>query len=191
MTGKEEGLLLHPSPCKVVCLVGSTKPQWKQRYRQVEEELTKAGYAVFTVVWFRGQLPNFEKHRSLLETIHFQKIRSSDAVVLIHKDAKGKHTSMEMEFARRINRPVIVFGTIKQTTDELSKVDRAYIQVVSQIQETLDYYTKICEKLKKEKKWSKSDAHHFMMYGKIVYELRQVLALLVSPSTPTSGGKKE
>lgn len=104
---------------KVVCLVGSTKPQWKKRYRQVEEELTQSGFVVFSVVWFRGELENFEKHRPLLETIHFQKIRRSDAVVLIHSDAKGHHTSMELEFASKIGKPIVTFTTVNETTEKL------------------------------------------------------------------------
>lgn len=99
---------------KAVCLVGSTHPKWKKRYRQVEEELTKAGYVVLTVVWFKDQLPKFESHRDLLERIHFQKIRLANAVVLIHKDAVGKHTAMEMEFAEKIGRKVVVFDTIEK-----------------------------------------------------------------------------
>jgi len=94
---------------RAVCLVGSTHPKWKARYRQAEEELTKMGYVVLTVVWFKDQLPNFEDHRDLLERVHFQKIRLADAVVLIHPDAIGKHTAMEIEFARSIEKPVVTF----------------------------------------------------------------------------------
>lgn len=105
---------------KAVCLVGSTHPKWKARYRFVEEELTKAGYVVLSVVWFKDQLPDFETHRDLLERIHFQKIRLADAVVLIHPEAKGKHTLMEMEFAEKIGKPVVSF-TVIQITKELLK----------------------------------------------------------------------
>lgn len=94
---------------RAVCLVGSTHPKWKQQYRLAEEELTKVGYVVLSVVWFKDQLPNFEHHRDLLERIHFQKIRLSDAVVLTHPDAIGKHTAMEIEFAKEIGKPVVTF----------------------------------------------------------------------------------
>jgi hypothetical protein len=102
--------VLNGTKCpNAVCLVGSTHPKWKQQYRKVEEELTKVGYVVLSVVWFKDQLPNFERHRDLLETIHFQKIRLADAVVLIHHDAVGKHTAMEIEFAKKIGKPVVTF----------------------------------------------------------------------------------
>lgn len=104
---------------RTICLVGSTRREWKKRYRQVEEELSKAGFVVVSVVWFRGQLPHFEKHRELLERIHFQKIRIAHAVVLIHPDAKGKHTKIEMAFAKEIGKPVLTFKHPKQTIQRL------------------------------------------------------------------------
>ena len=109
---------------KAVCLVGSTKDKWRKQYRMVEEQLTKAGFVVLSVVWFRGDLPDFESHRELLERIHFQKIRLSDAVVWIHKDAKGKHTSMEIEFARQIGKPVVVFQNVFQVHKEIVKGEK-------------------------------------------------------------------
>lgn len=98
---------------RAVCLVGSTHPRWKSRYRLVEEELTKAGYVVLSVVWFKDQLSDFETHRELLERIHFQKIRLADAVVLIHHDALGIHTRMELEFAEKIGKPIVTFVGIE------------------------------------------------------------------------------
>lgn len=114
--------LMNLEPTRVLCLVGSTQRQWKSRYRQVEEGLTKAGYAVFTVVWFRGQLENFESHRDLLERVHCQKIRSSDAVVLIDKNALGKHTALELDFALMIGKPVVICHSIEATLDELREL---------------------------------------------------------------------
>jgi len=99
---------------KAICLVGSTDPKWKKCYREVEEQLTLAGYVVLTVVWFKDELPNFEQHRPLLEKIHFQKIRLSDIVVLTHKDAIGKHTAIEIEFAKKIGKPVVTYTTKQQ-----------------------------------------------------------------------------
>ena len=111
---------------KAVCLVGSTKPIWKRRYRQVEEELTLAGYVVLTVVWFKDELANFESHRDLLERIHFQKIRLSDVVVLIHDDAIGQHTAMEMKFAKDIGKPVVSFTAIEETKSLLEEMIAFY-----------------------------------------------------------------
>jgi hypothetical protein len=92
---------------KVICLVGSTKPEWRQRYREVLEKLTLMGNAVFTVVWFKGDFQgDFEARRELMEKVHFLKIRTSNVIVCISKDAIGEHTQMEMEYARSIGKPV-------------------------------------------------------------------------------------
>lgn len=92
---------------KVICLVGSTKPEWRQRYREVLEKLTLMGNAVFTVVWFRGDFQgDFEARRELMEQVHYLKIKTSDAVVCISHDAIGEHTQMEMDYAKSIGKPV-------------------------------------------------------------------------------------
>ena len=99
---------------KVVCLVGSTKPEWRQKYKQVEEALTLMGNAVFTVVWFRGDFKgDFELRRELMERVHFLKIRSSDVVVCIDRKAVGEHTAFEMDYARNIGKPVYFFDEVK------------------------------------------------------------------------------
>ena len=92
---------------KVICLVGSTKPEWRQRYREVLEKLTLMGNAVFTVVWFRGDFQgDFEARRELMDQVHYLKIRASEVVVCISKNAIGEHTEMEMAYARSIGKPV-------------------------------------------------------------------------------------
>ena len=92
---------------KVICLVGSTSQEWRQKYREVLEKLTLMDNAVFTVVWFRGDFEgDFEARRELMEQVHFLKIRASDVVVCISKNAVGKHTQMEMEYARKMGKPV-------------------------------------------------------------------------------------
>jgi len=106
-------------PHSILCLVGSTSPDWKARYRHVLVELTKKSYICQTVVWFKDELENFETHRELLESIHFQKVRMAEAVVLIHKDAVGKHTTMEMDYAKSLKIPVVTFSTIEETSREL------------------------------------------------------------------------
>jgi len=71
------------------------------------------GNAVFTVVWFRGDYPgDFEARRDLLEKVHFLKIRSSDIVVCIDRNALGEHTKMEIEYAKRIGKPFYFFDEI-------------------------------------------------------------------------------
>jgi hypothetical protein len=99
---------------QVVCLVGSTKPEWRQKYREVLEKLTLMGNAVFTVVWFRGDFQgDFEARRDLMERVHFLKIDSSEVVVCIDRDAVGEHTMMEMDYARKQGVPVYFFDEIQ------------------------------------------------------------------------------
>lgn len=100
---------------KVVCLVGSTKPEWRQKYREVLEKLTLMGNAVFTVVWFRGDFQgDFESRRDLMEKVHFLKITSSEVVVCIDREAVGEHTSMEMAYARTLGKPVYFFDEVRK-----------------------------------------------------------------------------
>ncbi|TET28301.1 MAG: hypothetical protein E3J73_01110 [Candidatus Bathyarchaeum sp.] len=107
------------SPHKIVCLVGSTRPECQGRYQQVNRELCLAGYLVVTVSLFKTDVEDIEKHRDLLESIHLQKIHLSDVVVLIHKDAIGTHTAMELDYCKKIGKPTVVFDTIDQTCKEI------------------------------------------------------------------------
>ena len=98
---------------KVVCLVGSTKPEWRQKYREVLEALTLMGNACFTVVWFRGDFDgDFEARRELMESVHFLKIRASQIVVCIDRKAVGEHTKKEMDYAHDIGKQVLFFDEI-------------------------------------------------------------------------------
>ena len=99
---------------KVICLVGSTKPEWRQKYREVLEKLTLMGNAVFTVVWFRGDFKgNFEARRELMEHVHFLKIFTSDVVVCIDRKAVGDHTKLEMDYAKKLGKPVFFFDELE------------------------------------------------------------------------------
>ncbi len=72
------------------------------------------GNAVFTVVWFRGDFDgDFEARRKLMEEVHLLKIRASDYVVCIDRNAIGEHTKMEMEFAKDIGRVVCFFDEVE------------------------------------------------------------------------------
>jgi hypothetical protein len=107
---------------KVVCLVGSTKPEWKAKYREVLEKLTLMGNAVFTVVWFRGDfLGDFESRRELMEDVHFLKIRTSDVVVCIDRKAVGEHTALEMRYADNHLIPCYFFDEIESVRHENRK----------------------------------------------------------------------
>ena len=104
---------------KVVTLIGSTKKEWQNRYRQVERELTLAGYVVISVGLFKTDVPNIETYRELLESIHFQKIDMADVVVLIDKKAEGEHTSLEKEHCKEIGKPMVTFTTSEDCRKEI------------------------------------------------------------------------
>ena len=116
---KKEELTEMDKPHKVVCLVGSTSSKWQQRYRQVERELCLAGYVVISVNLFKTDVDDIEKYRDLLESIHFQKIRMSDVVVLIHPDAVGTHTALELNYCKKIGKPVAIFTTIEDAVKQI------------------------------------------------------------------------
>jgi hypothetical protein len=104
---------------KVVCLVGSTKPEWRRKYREVLEAMTLMGNAVFTVVWFRGDFKgDFEARRPLMEQVHFLKIQTSDVVVCIDHEAVGEHTALEMEYARSLGKVVCFFDEVEGDLSE-------------------------------------------------------------------------
>ena len=104
----------HRIENKVVCLVGSTKQEWRAKYREVLEKLTLMGNAVFTVVWFRGDfVGDFESRRELMEKVHFLKIKSSDVVVCIDRNAFGEHTKMEREYAEYVGKPFYFFDEVE------------------------------------------------------------------------------
>jgi len=100
---------------KVICLCGSTKPEWRVKYREVLETLTLMGNAVFTVVWFRGDFyGDFEQRRPLMEQVHYLKIRSSEAVVVIDRKAVGEHTAEEIAYAETLGIPVYFYDQVSE-----------------------------------------------------------------------------
>jgi len=74
-----------------------------------------------TVSLFKTDVPNIEDYRDLLESIHFQKIRLADAVVLIHKDAIGTHTALELKYCQKIGKRTITFENVDQCDRELQR----------------------------------------------------------------------
>jgi hypothetical protein len=94
----------------VVTLVGTTaKPESREQYAKVARKLCLFGYVVISVNLFRSDVPDIEKYRDLLESIHFQKIDMADMVVLIHKDTIGPHTKIELDYARQVGKRILVF----------------------------------------------------------------------------------
>lgn len=104
---------------RVVTLIGTTQPAWRQRYAEVNRELTLTGYLVVSVGVFRDDLKDIEIHRHTLESIHFQKIDMADVVVLIDEKAVSTNTAIEMAYARRIGKPFVVFHNTKQAISEI------------------------------------------------------------------------
>lgn len=111
----------------VVCLVGSTKPLWKEQYLKVQRELAFRGYVVLSVSAFKvaEEDEEMESHRDLLEQIHFAKMDMAEAVVLIHLDAIGTHTHMEINRTLAQGKPFVVFHHI----DQVDKALRAELGV--------------------------------------------------------------
>lgn len=103
----------------VVTLIGSTAKKWMKQYDEVNRILTLNGFVVISVAIFRHHVSNIEAHRDILERIHHQKIQLADLVVLIHKDAIGTHTKLEMEFCRKIGKHIITFECPSQAIREI------------------------------------------------------------------------
>ncbi len=105
----------------VVCLVGSTKPEWRQRYMDVQRELCYRGYVVLSVSVFKNGANEveMESHRALLERIHFKKMDMAEVVVLVHADAVGTHTAMEIARCHRQGKPVVVFTNGEETDSRI------------------------------------------------------------------------
>jgi len=108
----------------VVCLVGSASRKWKKQYQLVQKELCLAGYVVLSVSLFKDEMDDIEQFRGLLESIHCQKIRMADVVVVVHKDAIGSHTAAELEYCKLIRKPVVIFDTAEQTVKEIENLVR-------------------------------------------------------------------
>jgi len=88
----------------VITLCGSTR--FRSLYESLNEELTLKGYCVLSVGVF--QHPEKEKYRSVLESIHFQKIRMADIIAVINKDGYiGRNTQLEILYAQTLSKPII------------------------------------------------------------------------------------
>lgn len=104
---------------KIVTLVGSTSSKWQQQYHEVAKNLCLAGYVVISVNLFKTDVDDIEKYRELLESIHFQKMDMADVVVLIHKNAIGPHTQLELNYCDKRLKLVVVYTTIEETIRDI------------------------------------------------------------------------
>lgn len=73
-------------------------------FDEVMLDLTKAGWAVFTIGSHRGAdsslNPAVHGYREIFEWLHMDKIAKSDAIIVINKGGYiGKHTAAEVDYA--------------------------------------------------------------------------------------------
>ncbi len=90
-------------------------------------ELTKAGYAVWTIGSHRGAdsslNPAVHGYREIFEKLHFDKIRHSDIIVVINKDGYfGEHTQREINLASVLQKRIywyVSHGAVPSWTELL------------------------------------------------------------------------
>ena len=91
---------------KIITLCGPTVNKYE--YKQVNMILTLAGNVVLSCGVFRNDFAEIEKHRELLEVIHKKKIDMSQIVFVINVNGFiGKHTSEEIEYAKKTGKTIL------------------------------------------------------------------------------------
>lgn len=96
----------------VVCLCGSTR--FEKETKEMAENLTLAGQIVLMVNYWskkdklhEPQNPIDEEIKAMLDDIHKEKIKMSDYVLVMNVGGYwGASTQSEINFARRIGKPV-------------------------------------------------------------------------------------
>jgi len=95
----------------IITLCGSTK--FKEEYIETYESISLQGYIVLSVACFSHADNKYGKEvdietKAMIDAMHLSKISISDAVVVINKDNYiGESTAREIEFAKRIGKPVL------------------------------------------------------------------------------------
>lgn len=91
---------------KIITLCGSSN--FRSEYHEINKLLTLGGNIVISVGVFRGDVPNIEDFRDMLEIIHKKKIDLSDAVFVINKDGHiGDHTREEITYAQKQGKEIM------------------------------------------------------------------------------------
>ena len=90
---------------KVAHLLGSTNGN-EAKFRQVETELTKAGYICFAPVIYNKNVA--EKYMDTLSDMCYAKLYACDFCVIATPDHIGESTKNRIEQARCLNKPVYV-----------------------------------------------------------------------------------
>ncbi len=92
---------------RVITLCGSTK--FMDEFTRANQDLTLKGNVVFSVATtaYEGSGNVSAAQKSLLDSIHLEKIRLSDAIFVLNVGGYiGPSTAREIEYARRIGRAV-------------------------------------------------------------------------------------
>ena len=90
---------------QVAHLLGSTKGN-EAKFRQVETELTKAGYICFAPVIYNQNVA--EKYMDTLSDMCYAKLLICDLCVIATPDHIGESTKNRIRQARDLNKPVYV-----------------------------------------------------------------------------------
>lgn len=93
----------------IITLCGPTK--FYEDFDVAMLELTKAGWAVWTIGSHRGAdsslNPAVHGYRGIFEALHFVKIERSDAILVINKGGYfGEHTRREIELAAKLGKKI-------------------------------------------------------------------------------------
>lgn len=93
---------------QVVCLCGSTK--FKEAFEAENRRLTLEGKIVLSVGLFAHREPDFDwgLHKQRLDELHRRKIDMADEVFVVNVGGYiGHSTSLEIEYARSMGKPVV------------------------------------------------------------------------------------
>lgn len=106
---------------KVVCLCGSTK--FKDAFEKANREESLRGNIVLTVAQFshHDALDITDEQKDIFDALHFDKIKLADEVLVLDVDGYiGESTQKEIDYAKKINKPV-KYLSIQKIFDELAK----------------------------------------------------------------------
>lgn len=99
---------------KVVCLCGSTK--FKDAFEEANREESLMGNIVLTVAQFshHDALDITDEQKDIFDALHFDKIKLADEVLVLDVNGYiGESTQKEIDYAKKINKPVKYLSTQK------------------------------------------------------------------------------
>ena len=96
----------------IVTLCGSVR--FEKEFKQVTEELTKAGWIVLGPVFFSNHKamhnPEMAELKTKMDKLHIRRVRISEYVVIINKDKYiGISTSREQWYATKFNKTILFY----------------------------------------------------------------------------------